>query len=87
MIPCGRPNRVSQQLGHVSRVNGREVFQLVLATGAGSDNDAAGRLGADLLHEGRGDFEREVVFRFQGAERARGSLERIGLGVPVSASY
>jgi hypothetical protein len=51
-------------------VNGREMFQLVAATGSGSDNDAVGRLGADLLHEGRGDFEGEIVFRFQGAEGA-----------------
>ena len=63
-------NRIGQQFGHVFGVNGREVFELMPATCAGSDDDAVGRLGADLLHERGGDFEGEIVFRFQGAEGA-----------------
>ena len=50
--------RFSQQFGHVFGVNGREVFQLMPATGSGSDNDAVRRLHADLLNKRRGDFER-----------------------------
>lgn len=46
------------------------MFQLVTATGAGGDDYGVRRLRADLLHEGRGDFEGEIVFRFQGAEGA-----------------
>ena len=56
------------------RVNGREVFQLVAATGFGSDDDAVRRFRADLLNKWGGDFEREIVFRFQGAE----GLRRLG---------
>ena len=50
-------NRVSQQFGHVFGVNGSEVFQLMAATGSGSDDDAVGRLHVDLLHEESNDFE------------------------------
>jgi hypothetical protein len=32
--------RIGQQLGHVFGVDGRQVFQLVAATGAGGDDDA-----------------------------------------------
>jgi hypothetical protein len=58
-LPGSGNERVGQKLGHVFRMSGREVFQLMAATGSGSDDDAVGRLGADLLHEGRAS-----VFRY-----------------------
>ena len=48
-----------------------KVFDLVAATGAGSDHDSAKRLGMHLLHKRLGYLERQFIFGCEGAERAR----------------
>ena len=48
----------------------REVFELMTAARAGSDDHGAGRLRVDLVHERPRDFQGEIVFPL---ERAKGA--------------
>src|SRR5690349_18691116 len=50
--------------------NGSQVLNLVPATGAGSDDDRAIGLVADVAHQRFGDLQGEFVFLFQSAEGA-----------------
>ena len=48
----------------------RQMLKLMATACTGRDDDGAGRLGVYLLHEGRSDVDREIVFSLKRAEGA-----------------
>lgn len=57
-----------EELGHVERAARSEVFDLMPATGSGSDDEGVGGLSGQLIDERLGHLDREVVFFGQRAE-------------------
>jgi hypothetical protein len=63
-----RLQRGGQQLGHVFRMNRREMLELVTATRTGRNDNRAGRLGGHLLQERGRNFQEEIVFSVERPE-------------------
>ena len=54
--------RFRENFRHVQSANGRQMLDLMAATGAGRDDYGSVRLRFDLFYERRGDFQRQFVF-------------------------
>jgi hypothetical protein len=68
--PWQRADGGGEEFGHVLGMRGREMLDLMAATGAGGHDNRAGRLALDLFDKRLGDFQGEFVFLGERAERA-----------------